>query len=149
MYFYPEPRSFIVLGEEHGMKMAMLRWPWWSLNYFCVLGRYLLEREGKQFDKSTLAFTCCFVIPSWQQTIARVRILSDWCPLLSISFFFFPLALQITIFSRTRTALTLSNKMFCASFATLSPVIYLTPLSGTIQLFFMEVWVVLPGRYLA
>lgn len=46
--------------------------------------------EGKLFDKSTLAFTCCFVIPSWQQSKARVRILF-WLVSSSfhLSFFFF------------------------------------------------------------
>lgn len=38
------------------------------------------------------------------------------------STFFFS-RLQITIFSSTRTALTSSDEMFCASFSTLSPVI--------------------------
>lgn len=82
--------------------------------------------EGKLFDKSTLAFTCCFVIPSWQQSKARVRILfwlvSSSFHLSFFSFFFF-FTLRITIFRRTRTAVTLSNEMFCASFSTLSPVI--------------------------
>lgn len=90
MSFYPNPWSFIDLGEWHGMKDAMLRWLWWSLHCFCILGlSNLLEREGKQFDKSTPAFTCCF-IPSWLQTTARVRILSDWysLPSISLSFFF-------------------------------------------------------------
>lgn len=155
-FYSPNPWSFIVLGEWHGIKVAMLRWSWWSLNYFCILGLCdFLEREGKQFDRSMLAFTCCFVIPSWQQTVARVRILSDCWPPLSISFFFFfqqilfffPLA--NCHFQQNKNCTDLERWDVLGFIFHSVPSYFVIPLSGAIQFFFMEVWVVLPGLFLA